>query len=198
MQTTQFWTVLLAEQLSFSERLARIEGNKTPRPAEMAPAAAIAAHAPKQGVSPQISAMMEGIAVEPAKTRRGSSIPGNDVWENLKYPISIALAFLLGIVAVMFSRYARFHLFASEQGASALAENVMLDGAMAMGVTFVVRMATDLKSPIHLSAMSMGVTACVLGMHFVVHQVPGLFDILFSAEWTASVLSSTEPDSLFF
>lgn len=118
---------------------------------------------------------------------------------NAGYPFSIVLAFGLGMLTVVIARWARFQLFAGgDAGGDILMDNLIIDAAMSSGLAFVIRMMTNLTSPIHLSAKSFGITACVLTMHMAVHRFPDLWAVLFSPDWVKTVISQTEANGILF
>ena len=115
------------------------------------------------------------------------------------YPFSILLAFALGILTVVIARWARFQLFGLPGNAAEdFSSMVAMDAIMSSMIGFLIRQMTNLKSPIHLSAKGFGITAGVLCMHMAVHQMPGLWAILFSPEWVKSVVQTTSPTGILF
>lgn len=118
---------------------------------------------------------------------------------NALYPLSIVMAFFLGLFTLFASRYARFHLLGGAgAGADVLADYLAMDMAMSMVVSFVIRMATNMKSPEHLAAKGLGIGVAALCMHMAVHRAPGLFGLIFSDAWVRGVIASTQPNSILF
>lgn len=138
----------------------------------------------------------EGVIVAQHTSRKKKA--RKSLFGNAGYPLSIVMAFVLGILTVVLARYCRFHLFGVEQSGDIIADHLIMDAAMSSGLAFVIRMATNLKSPVHLSAKSFGITAGVLTMHMAVHRFPEIFDFLFSPQWTDLVIASTEANGILF
>lgn len=118
--------------------------------------------------------------------------------ENIRYPLKIAGAFLLGMIAVFASRYVRFHL----NGGALTGENaelmMMLDAGMAAGAGFVLTQMFRLEGKEFQTAQAIGVAVMVTTMHNAVHWSPRSFEGIFSREWVANVVEYTEPNSILF
>ncbi|EPX79067.1 hypothetical protein [Litoreibacter arenae] len=112
--------------------------------------------------------------------------------ENAKYPASIAGAFVLGLLAVFFSRFVRFHLLGLADPESDIFLATVADGGMALAVGFCLRQMFKLEGAEWISAQAAGVTVMVAAMHNLVHIWPDTFALIFDPEWTAFVLDTTE------
>jgi len=182
-------------QESFQERLARINASKDDP--VMAPATPGAA-----GVHVPDFADLQAIAPSDGqpryKLRKPSKAQISGILYNARYPLAIALSFLLGMLTVVLARYARYHLFGLDPNGGGLEDGLFIDAGLSAALAFVIREAFDMKDPMYLSAKSAGITACVLTMHLAVHRWPGFWDMLFSVEWTDMVLDSTLPNGILF
>ncbi|MEL6169541.1 MAG: hypothetical protein AAFR35_12690 [Pseudomonadota bacterium] len=123
-------------------------------------------------------------------------VPG---WkENVRYPLGIVAAFVLGMLAVLLSRYVRFHL----QGGTLTGEDpditMMIDAGLAAGVAFALRIILKFEDKEHIFAKTMGIAVMVVTMHNLVHWAPGLFSVLFSVDWVDDVVLFTDPNSILF
>lgn len=145
---------------------------------------------------PMQAGMAPGAVAGPAPVQKPVKL--NDWRENIRYPATIVGAFVLGLIAVFMARYVRFHL-----GAGGLAgENadffMLLDGALAVGTGFALKMLFRLEGKEFQTAQTAGVFAMVCTMHNLVHWAPDEFSLIFSPEWTEMVVETTEPKSILF
>mgnify|MGYP001796857615 CR=1 FL=1 len=83
-------------------------------------------------------------------------------------------------------------------GGDVLADRLVMDAVMSSCIGFLIRMVTNMKSPVHMSAKGFGITAGVLTMHMAVHRLPEQFERLFSPEWVYQVISTTDPNGILF
>lgn len=118
--------------------------------------------------------------------------------ENARYPARIVGAFLLGLVAVLISRYVRYHMNGGALGGEGADVSMILDGTMAAATGFALRQAFKFEAKVFLSAFNVGVTAMILLMHNLVHVAPEAFGVAFSDEWVQVVIEQTEPNSILF
>ncbi len=112
--------------------------------------------------------------------------------ENALYPLSIAGAFLLGIMAVFFSRFSRIHLLGTADPETDIMLALVADGAMALAIGFMFKQAFKMEGAEWISAQTMGVTVMVASMHNLFHIDPVLMSLIFTPEYVDSVLSYTE------
>ncbi|WP_298292344.1 hypothetical protein [uncultured Litoreibacter sp.] len=112
--------------------------------------------------------------------------------ENALYPLSIVGAFLLGILAVFFSRFARIHLLGTADPDTDIMLAFAADGAMALAIGFMFKQAFRMKGAEWISAQTMGVTVMVASMHNLIHLQPKLFSQIFTPDYVDAILSYTE------
>ena len=119
--------------------------------------------------------------------------------ENIRYPLMIVWAAILGMIAVFLSRYIRFHLTGGSLTGGENAEMIMIiDGIIAAGGVFALKQLFAMDDKTLQFSQSVGVLIMVLGMHNLVHAFPKVFTTVFSSEWTQEVLETTEPKSILF
>ncbi len=118
----------------------------------------------------------------------------HDVWMKCGVPI----AALLAVVSVLAVRIGLYRY----TGTAMLGEDPNLIMATETGASLILAAFLLLFFPfsgfgyklVQIAVVAVAIT----GMHNVVHSVPGLFSKMFSPEWTAQVLESTEPNSVLF
>ncbi|MEP2892131.1 hypothetical protein [Tateyamaria sp.] len=116
---------------------------------------------------------------------------------NLGYPGSMLLAGVIGFLTVLMSRYVVFHLN-GVPGADADADLTMLiDGALAAVIAFVLRTALKMESKEHLACKAAGIWIGLTGMHNLVHAYPTIWENAFSPEWVEYTTELTEPKSFY-
>lgn len=120
----------------------------------------------------------------------------NDWRENIRYPATIVAAFVLGLVAVFLARYLRFHLGAGELAGENADLYMILDGVLAVGAGFALKMLLRLGGKEFQTAQAAGVLVMVCTMHNLVHWAPNAFSLIFSPDWTEMVMETTEPGSI--
>jgi hypothetical protein len=112
-------------------------------------------------------------------------------------PAGIALAILVGMLAVIGARAGFYHL----TGAAMLGENpnlmMAMEAAAALVLSFVVFLFFPYKGAMYNFLQFLGVVVMISMMHNLVHKVPGAFSLAFSPEWTTVVTTVTEPNSFF-
>ncbi|MBM7067529.1 hypothetical protein [Actibacterium sp. 188UL27-1] len=141
----------------------------------------------------------DGVLLPDRSVDRKKRSKKGEVASNAAYPLSIVLAFVLGMLTVLIARYVRFQMFGMPGGGGdVLADHLFMDAAMSSCIGFLIRMVTNMKSPIHMSAKGFGITAGVLTMHMAVHRMPDLFERLFSPDWVYQVIATTEPNGFLF
>lgn len=120
--------------------------------------------------------------------------------ENIRYPLSFIRAALVGCLALMISRFVRYHLTGgSLAGGQEDATVVMfVDGLIAAGAGFALKEIFAIQDKALQAAQTAGVMAMLLLMHNLVHYAPTLFVYSFSQEWVDDVLENTTPNTLLF
>ncbi len=112
--------------------------------------------------------------------------------ENAVYPLSIAGAFVLGLLAVFFSRFARIHLLGTPPPEADIMLSLVADGGMALAIGFFFKQLFKMKGAEWISAQTMGVTVMVASMHNLIHLQPGLFAKIFTPDYVEFILGYTE------
>ena len=116
--------------------------------------------------------------------------------ENLGYPASLAGAFVLGLLSVFIARYVTSHI---NDGATEDPDlTLLMDGAVAFGVVFILRTALHMTSKEHILCKTVGIWVSLTMMHNLVHAYPGAFAVVYTPKWVEYVTTATEPNSIFF
>lgn len=110
----------------------------------------------------------------------------------------IPLAMLMGLLAVLAVRLGFYHY----TGEAMLSDDPDLTMATETGAALIVAAAVFLVFPFdgvkYKMAQALAVVIAITGMHNLVHSAPGVFSLMFSPEWTAEVVDSTQPASVLF
>lgn len=117
---------------------------------------------------------------------------------NIRYPLSLIVAALLGMAAVFLARYARFHLSGGTLAGEDADLTMMLDAGLAAGASFLLFGLLRFDGADYKMAQSVGIAIMVCVMHNFVHVAPSVFDAVFAPEWTEDVIAFTEPKSILF
>ncbi|MEL7093335.1 MAG: hypothetical protein AAFN94_16525 [Pseudomonadota bacterium] len=117
---------------------------------------------------------------------------------NLGYPASIVGACLLGILAVALSRYCMFHITGVPDPNGDPDMTMIVDGALAFAIAFVLRMMFWMTDKVHLIAKTVGIWIALITMHNLVHDFPAVWSAAFSPEWVEITTRMTEPRTLYF
>ncbi|NSX55339.1 hypothetical protein [Parasulfitobacter algicola] len=157
------------QKANFQDRLARING---PQSAQSMP---------------------QNMVTQPSQSK-ARKVHKEPMLGNFGYPLSIIGAFLLGMICVLISRWARFHIAIGEPTAISY-DALVIEGLLAGGIAFIMRHAFNLEDPIHISAKGFGITAMIGLMHNLVWYFPTAFELIFSPEWVELVLDQTEINS---
>ncbi len=118
--------------------------------------------------------------------------------ENFKYPAAIVGAALVGMLAVLISRYVRFQLLGGSLAGEDADITMMIDGCIAAACSFALFGMMRFSGPEFKAAQSVGIAIVILCMHNLVHAMPSVFKVAFSQEWTENVVAYTEPNSILF
>ena len=166
-----------AGKADFQERIARIQAKSRVQSVPLEP--------------------MQPIPAEAAKPREvldDVNLYG-DWKENIRFPLAIVGAFLVAILAVFLARYARFHLIGGDpSGASDV--SLLIEAGLAAGVGFIFRSAMRFETKEFMTANVAGIVVAVCTLHNLVHWYPGIFDNLFSPDYTDNVILMTDSNSL--
>ncbi|WP_299684670.1 hypothetical protein [uncultured Tateyamaria sp.] len=117
---------------------------------------------------------------------------------NLGYPASIVGACFLGLLAVVLARYCMFHINGAPDPGADADLTMIIDGALAFGIAFVLRMAFYMSDKVHLAAKTVGIWIALTCMHNLVHDYPDLWAAAFSEDWVERTTEMTEPRSFYF
>ena len=116
---------------------------------------------------------------------------------NIRKPASLAIAFVLGIVAVFVVRIASYHITGSALIGESPDMVMVVETLASLVLAGVAVTLMRLKGfQYHLLHFA-GVVLKISTMHNMVHSSPGLFGLVFSSEWTADVTARTEPGSFY-
>src|SRR5690606_35278920 len=86
------------------------------------------------------------------RTTPGKSVPAGDgIAVNLLYPLSLAAAFLIGILAVGLGRYIRFHLADGTAGDQTTDLDLLITAGFGMAASFVLAQMFRLSSKQHVA-----------------------------------------------
>ncbi len=166
------------QKKQFEERLRRISagGANTMTQVYVGPVEETATGTPKKRV------------VSPLPTMR----------ETIGYPASIVGAFLLGMLAVLITRWVRFTMAGGTLTGEDADIMMAIDGGLALAIGFVLKQMFRLSGKVQETAKTMGIFAMICVMHNLVHVWPGAFEKAFSPEWVTNVVETTEPNSVLF
>lgn len=120
-----------------------------------------------------------------------------DWMRNMVYPGSIVGALVVGILTVVVSRYAMFHIHGAPDPNADPDMTMLMDGGLALAIAFVLRSALHLKAKEHLAAKTVGIWVGLTCMHNLVHAYPAMWAAAFSPEWVEQTTTITEPRSLY-
>ena len=118
--------------------------------------------------------------------------------ETVGYPASIVLAFFLGMLAVLITRYVRYAMAGSALTGEDADITMAIDAGLALAIGFVLKQMCRLSGKIQETAKTLGIFAMICVMHNLVHTWPGAFEIAFSPEWVSDVIETTQPQSILF
>lgn len=121
-----------------------------------------------------------------------------DLARNAGYPLSVLLAFCIGVLSNGLSRLATFLSQGLPDGTINVDYAAMMDFITAMMLSVVIGACLGMNIRNFMVARSLGVVAGMFGLHNVVHQWPWLFEPIFSKLWVGYILSSTEARSLLW
>lgn len=105
---------------------------------------------------------------------------GQEIAVNLLYPLSLAGAFLLGILAVGLGRYIRFHIAGGAAGDQTTDLDLIITIGLGMAVSFVLAQAFRLSSKEHVGLQGIGVLVAACTFHNLFHWAPGPMAAVFS------------------
>ncbi len=119
-----------------------------------------------------------------------------EVGETLVAPAGLAMALLLGMVAVLLGQVLRFHLTAGgDELRSPGTELVLLVGVGLAG-SFVLAQVFRLTSKGQRALQGLGVLVMACSSHTLSHWMPGPMSLAFSQQWVAQIQNSAPPNTL--
>ena len=111
----------------------------------------------------------------------------NDLAVNLLYPLSLAGAFLLGILAVGLGHYARFQIADGAAGGQTTDVDLMITLGLGFAISLVLGQAFRLSSKEHIGLQGIGVFVAVCTFHNLFHWAPGPMAAVFSPAHVAAM-----------
>lgn len=139
-------------------------------------------------------AVRADVQTQKAHATRG---PRPDWVTNLGYPASVIGACALGLLSVVLSRYCMFHINGVPDPDADPDLTMIVDGALAFAIAFVLRMAFHMSDKVHLAAKTVGIWIALTCMHNLVHDYPGVWAAAFSDQWVQRTTDMTEPRSFY-
>ncbi len=118
--------------------------------------------------------------------------------ENIKYPLSIVGAFLIGMFSVFLVRYARYHLLGGSLVGADADITMVLDASLAAAFGFLLRFSLNFIEQEYVLAKAAGIAVMVGAMHNLAHWAPSPMSVVFSPDWVAQTQSQTEGNSILF
>ncbi|NGM45151.1 hypothetical protein G5B31_06325 [Rhodobacter sp. SGA-6-6] len=112
---------------------------------------------------------------------------GREIATNALYPLSLAGAFLLGLLAVGLGRYIRFHLADGAAGDQTSDMDLLITVGFGMAASFVLAQMFRLSSKEHVGLQGIGVMVAVCTFHNLFHWAPGPMAAVFSPGYVAEM-----------
>lgn len=150
---------------------------------------------PNAGFQDRLNRVAERRAPHEAERPEIEVLP--DWKENARGPAGIAVAILVGILAVVIVRIARFHIMGVALVSDSPDMTLAIEMAASLLLSFMIFMLLPWKGIQYRFLQFAGVALMALTMHNMVHTSPGLFRLVFSPEWTDRVIAATEPSSMY-
>ena len=170
---------------------------------------------PDSGFQDRINRMQERRAPIEAARPKVDVLP--DWRANIRYPATLVGMAFLGMFAVFFARFVRYHLLGGTLAGEAPDITMMIDAALAavagvliftaVGLTLRDANRADNDSIFSLknlrdnpvkAALVVGIAIMIGTMHNMVHKAPSAFNLIFSEEWTEDVVTYSAPGSIYF
>ncbi len=133
---------------------------------------------------------------DPKRKKGISALP--TLRETIGYPMSIVGAFVIGMLAVLITRWVRYTLAGGTLSGEDADITMAIDAGLALAIGFVLKQMFRFSGKIQETAKTMGIFAMICVMHNMVHLWPGAFELAFSPEWVTDVVETTEPKSILF
>ncbi|MBT8460767.1 MAG: hypothetical protein KJN60_13945 [Boseongicola sp.] len=170
---------------------------------------------PDSGFQDRLNRMQERRAPIEAARPKVDVLP--DWKANIRYPATLVGMAFLGMFAVFFARFVRFHLLGGTLAGDAPDITMMIDAGIAAVAGVMIYAAVGLSmrdanraergsmfsldglsdNPVK-AALVVGIAIMIGTMHNMVHSMPSAFNLLFSEEWTEDIVTYSEPGSIYF
>ena len=112
--------------------------------------------------------------------------------------LSVVLAVAMGAMSALIARYIHFHMTGVVGFNLSANLDFAVDMLLAIAIAFWLRELVSLSAIRQMGAQFFGILVALMTMHNVVHELPGPFTRLFSAEWVEHVTETTTPGTLVF
>ncbi len=139
----------------------------------------------------------QGAAAANTISRRPQSA-SREIAGNLAYPLSLAGAFVLGLLSVVLARYIRFHLADGAAGEQTTDIDLAITAGLGMAASFVLAQVFRLSSKEHTGLQAVGVFIGICTFHNLAHWAPAPMATVFSPEYVAALTETTPPNSAIF
>lgn len=123
---------------------------------------------------------------------------GREIAANALYPLSLAGAFLLGLLAVGLGRYIRFHLADGAAGDQTSDMDLLITVGFGMAASFVLAQMFRLSSKEHVGLQGIGVMVAVCTFHNLFHWAPGPMAAVFSPGYVAEMQQMAPANTAVF
>ncbi len=123
---------------------------------------------------------------------------GGEIAGNLLYPLSLAGAFLLGLLAVGLGRYIRFHLADGAAGDQTADLDLMITAGFGLTASFVLAQVFRLSSKEHVALQGIGVFVALCTFHNLFHWAPEPMATVFSPGYVAEMQEMAPANSAVF
>ncbi len=130
------------------------------------------------------------------RKRAVSALPS--LREIIGFPVSIVGAFLIGMLAVMITRWARYTIAGGTLTGEDADITMAIDAGVALAIGFVLKLMFRFSGKAQETAKTVGIFVMIAVMHNLVHSWPGAFEKAFSPDWVTAVIETTEPNSILF
>lgn len=112
-------------------------------------------------------------------------------------PLGIALAILMGMVAVIAVRVGMYHVTGSAMISDSPNVTMGIEALTALFSSLLFFYVFPFRGAQYNFFQFVGVIVMISMMHNLVHKAPGVFALAFSAEWAETVTTQTEPNSFY-
>ena len=141
---------------------------------------------------------MDESYVIPLKQGRGKKVADGSSLRNAMAPLSLILAFGIGVLAHGLALVARFHAIGLPKIKASPDVEMLTQFVLGFLLALMCAKALRLRGPSQQLARSLGVVAAVLLAHNLAHAYPEEVGRVLSPLWVADVVTATKPHSLLF